>query len=104
MRPKAKIGSLSESRNRPERLQKRLLNFIGKFADWDVRADHRYVECARSLAEVLLEEPAGGLGPVRRWGQHPPRCKRRCIPYRYRPKPDPYLLNETSCQARRIRR
>ena len=67
-RPQAKVGSLSESRNRPERLQKRLLNFIGMFANWDVRADARYVECARSLvqgcnggtAPVILDTFAGG--------------------------------------------
>ena len=94
-RPKAKIGSLSESRNRPERLQKRLLNFIGKFANWDVRADHRYVKCARSLVQgcnggtppVVLDPFAGG-------GSIPLEAMRiGASPIATDLNPIPYLLN-----------
>ena len=61
------IEKLSESRNRPEQLRKRLMKFIGDFSDWDVKNDLHWTKCAREMVmgcnggnPILLDPFAGG--------------------------------------------
>ena len=60
-------GKLSASRNKPIRLRKRLMLFIGEYANWDVRNDVHWTNCAREMITgchggnpILLDPFAGG--------------------------------------------
>jgi adenine-specific DNA methylase len=60
-------GKLSASRNKPTRLRKRLMLFIGEYANWDVRNDVHWTNCAREMITgchggnpILLDPFAGG--------------------------------------------
>ena len=60
-------GKLIASRNKPTRLRKRMMLFIGEYANWDVRNDVRWTNCAREMITgchggnpVLHDHFAGG--------------------------------------------
>ena len=60
-------GDLSESRNRPKSLRRRLLKFIGMYSRWDLKMSEPHTKCARSIITGchdgnphLLDSFAGG--------------------------------------------
>jgi len=60
-------GNLSASRNKPNRLRKRLLYFIGEYSNWELKDNLHWTKCAREMVigcyegnPTLLDSFAGG--------------------------------------------
>jgi len=60
-------GKLSEQRNKPYNLKKRLMKFIGEYANWNLRNNIHWTNCAREMVvgcndgnPILLDPFAGG--------------------------------------------